>query len=301
MYYLNQANEIKLLIDEFKELKTLWIDTEIANYQTNKPQLSLIQILAYPQDLSGSRTCILDVFQQQDIVQYFIKTIMENPEIEKVFHNAKYDLQFLGKTAAKNVTCTLEIAKKIPYYLLPVSRYDLKTLTEKLTDFNNINKQEQISDWGIRPLTIEQLEYAKMDPVYLAQIYHHLMELNSKSNPQPIADDLTLIDQRYQEIEPQWKLINSEINHLKERAKKAMKVQNKSEIKSFKLSNINKHSIKVDLAELVKVVVDRGLEIHLPITLTKNMQQQLGEILQQLPLEEEKSIIWQLKTKTKEK
>jgi len=39
---------------------------------------------------------------------------MLNPAIEKVFHQASYDLKFLGKTKAKNVTCTLEMA--IPYY-----------------------------------------------------------------------------------------------------------------------------------------------------------------------------------------
>jgi hypothetical protein len=40
----------------------------------------------------------------------------------------------LGKSKAKNVTCTLNW-QKIPYYLLPVPNYQLKTLAEQLCHY----------------------------------------------------------------------------------------------------------------------------------------------------------------------
>ncbi len=104
---------------------------------------------------------------------YFVNQIVVDPNIEKVFHNASYDLRFLGKEQAKNVTCTYKIAQRITKAVLQVTDLKLKTLAAQLCNFSNINQEEQGSDWGRRPLTKKQLQYAKMDPVYLAQVEWH--------------------------------------------------------------------------------------------------------------------------------
>ena len=138
MPYLTAASEIRSLIAEYTKAKTLWIDTEVADYKSRNPRLSLIQILDNPQDMSGDSVYLLDVLDQPDMIADFVEKIMVNPAIEKVFHNASYDLKFLGTKKAKNITCTLEMAKKIPYYLLPLPNYQLKTLATELCKFNNI-------------------------------------------------------------------------------------------------------------------------------------------------------------------
>ncbi len=198
MLYLTQSDEIKAIIDDLKEVKILWLDTETADYKSKRPRLSLIQVLAYPQDTTGARTCILDVLGQTEVIDYFINQIMINENI-----NAQYDLRFLGGKNANNVTCTLEMAKKIPYHILPVPNRTLKTLTETLTSFQNLDKELQSSDWGIRPLTPTQLEYAKMDTVYLAHIHHALLKLLEKSEFDPRTDNINQLAQRYREIHPQ--------------------------------------------------------------------------------------------------
>ncbi len=297
MLYLTEETEIKDLIDEMAETKILWLDTEVADYNTKKPRLSLIQILAYPQDINGSRTFIIDVLDKPILIDYFISKIMFNKNIEKVFHNGSYDLIFLGKAEAKNVTCTLKIAKEMPYYILPISKYDLKTLTEKLTDFQEINKEEQGSNWGKRPLTQEQLQYAKMEPVYVAHIHQRLLSILKKNNPDPLDEDLDEIGQRYREIEPQWRLLDSEINCLQERAKKAMRAQNKAETLVFKLSGSDRTKIKVDFAELAQMVIREGIDLHFPITLTKELRAQIGDRLNQLSFTEETITAWRLQSK----
>ena len=51
--------------------------------------------------------------------------------IEKVLHNATYDSKFLGgKSKVKKITCTLELAKKVPYYIALLPNYQLKTVVE---------------------------------------------------------------------------------------------------------------------------------------------------------------------------
>lgn len=109
MPYLTVANDIKALIAKFSQSRILWIDTEIADYLSN-PKLSLIQVLADPRDLTGDATFLLDILNQPEVTKKFIDQIMVNPNIEKVMHNASYDIRFLGNDDAQNITCTLNMA-----------------------------------------------------------------------------------------------------------------------------------------------------------------------------------------------
>ncbi|ACK71367.1 3'-5' exonuclease [Gloeothece citriformis PCC 7424] len=297
MLYFTQSEDIQALIDDLTEVKILWLDTESTDLNSKKSRLSLIQVLAYPEDTNGSRTYIFDVLDNPDIVDYFIEKIMVNDQINKIFHNAQHDLQFLGGKKAKNVTCTLKLSKTIPYHILPVPNHTLKTLTEYLTDFKNVSKEEQTSDWSQRPLSQKQLDYAKMDPVYLAHIHGRLLELNQQSNPDPNQDNLTEIGKRYQEIKPEWQLLKSEIDNLETRAKNAMKAQNQTENFAFTLSSYDRTTIKVDFAELAQIVINQGIDLHFSITLDKNLQKQLGELLNQLSLKKETIQSWRLTSK----
>ncbi|MBD2198776.1 MULTISPECIES: ribonuclease D [Calothrix] len=297
MPYLTDARKIQAKIAEYSQAQILWIDTEVADYKSRNPRLSLIQVLDNPQDMSGSDICLLDVLEQPDIIEEFITQIMLNPEIEKVFHNASYDLKLLGNKKAKNVTCTLEIAKTIPYYLLPLPNYQLKTLAAVLCNFHNIDKQEQTSDWGKRPLAEEQIDYAYLDCIYLAQVHLKLLELQAKINPDPTTEDLVLLGARYTEVEQQSQIINSELEHLQERIKKAMQAQNVSETSYCKLTSYQRQTVKVAFAELVRLVETQGINLDFPITLTQKMQKDLGENLEQLSVDVDETTAWRLTAK----
>lgn len=306
MPYLTTTNEIKLKISDLSQAKTLWIDTEVADYKTDSPRLSLIQILDISSPIIGDSdallqsvqaVAVLDVLNQTSLVDEFIKKIMQNPAIEKVFHNANYDLQFLGKTKAKNVTCTWEMAKKIPYYLVPLPNFQLKTLAEHLCHLPPLDKTEQGSDWGRRPLTPEQLNYAKMDAVYVAQVHHRLLQLNQ---PNPATEDIEALTIRYRQIEHQWKQLDTEMNQIKQRLKAAMNEQQVKEIKGFKLTSQTRNTKKVAFTPLAKMAQELGLDLDMSVTLTKNLQKELGNAIAQLPIEEETTTILQLKVAEQE-
>jgi S-DNA-T family DNA segregation ATPase FtsK/SpoIIIE len=181
MPYLTQTAAIQALINQLASFKTLWLDTEVADWQTPNPRLSLIQVLADPKVLTGDAAYILDVLNKPDLVAYFVNQIMVNPEIEKVFHNANFDVRYLGgKEQAKNITCTFKMVNKLTKKhrsdRLNVSNKQLKTLAVELCNFSEVDKGEQQSDWGQRPLTEKQLHYAKMDTVYLAHVHRCLLE-----------------------------------------------------------------------------------------------------------------------------
>ncbi|NEO32811.1 MAG: ribonuclease D [Symploca sp. SIO3C6] len=299
MQYLTGFKDIQAVISKYSQTKILWIDTEIADYQTSKPRLSLIQVLDKPTQMGidaaeTERVSILDVLEKSEIIDEFIEKIIFNPDIEKVFHNASYDLRFLGNRQAQNVSCTLEMAKSIPYYLLPVPNFKLETLAEQLCHLSAVDKTQQGSDWGIRPLSRKQLHYAKMDPVYLARVHHRLLQLKQLANPDPVKEDLSALMIRYRQLEHQWKQIDTEINHIKNRIKAAMAAQEVSETAGFKLSSSKRTTKKAAFEQLAKLTQTLGIELDLPVTLTKAVQKQLGEAIEQLSLEEEVSTNWRL-------
>ena len=178
-HYLESNEEIFGFIIHIAAFETLWLDTEIADWQTKNPRLSLIQVLADPQDTTGESAYILDVLNKPEIVAEFSDRIMLNLRIEKVFHNASFDLRYLGGKKAKNITCTYKVAKKISKQVLGTSNLKLKTLAVELCNFDPAEiEHEQGSDWRKRPLTKEQIKYAKMDVVYLATLHDYLLKLD---------------------------------------------------------------------------------------------------------------------------
>ena len=187
-HYLTKPAEIRAVIQQLTTAKTLWLDTEVADWNTPNPRLSLIQVLANPTDRIGKYAYIFDVLEQPDVVNDFIDQIMVNPRIEKVFHNASFDLKFLGEKQANNVSCTYKMVKKLTRRNranpLEVSNKKLKTLAVELCQFSNVDTEEQQSDWGQRPLTEKQINYAKMDTVYLAHVHRHLLEFTEATPTQ---------------------------------------------------------------------------------------------------------------------
>lgn len=303
MQYYTDSKEIQALIAQYSQAKILWVDVEVADYQTSNPRLSLIQVLD-DSNLVNSKSSleslsqyvsILDVLDQPKLADELIAKIMRNSAIEKVFHNASYDLQFLGgKRQTKNVTCTLEMAKKIPYYLVPLPNHKLKTLAEQLCHLPPVDKSEQGGDWGRRPLTVKQLHYAKMDPVYVALVHYRLLQLTQLSESEPTTEDIAALTIRYRQLEHQWKQLDTEIAYLKDRIKTAMQAQGVSETAGFRLSSSKRSTKKVAFDQLAKVTQALDIELELPVTLTKELQKQLGEVIEQLPIEEEITDVWRL-------
>ncbi|MBE9165685.1 ribonuclease D [Tychonema sp. LEGE 06208] len=297
MPYLTAANDIKAVISQFSQAKILWVDTEIADYKSN-PRLSLIQVLADSTDATGDATFLLDVLDKPELAKNFISQIMVNPNIEKLFHNASYDIRFLGNDDAQNVTCILQMARKIPAYILPLPNRQLKTLIETLCGIAYVDKTEQSGDWAKRPLTQKQLEYAKMDAVYLARVHQRLLEILEECYPDPATENLTALGKKYQEIESRWKPLDSEIAEVKERFKAGMLAQNLKDSSYFQLSS--SIAMKVDFMTLARLTQTEGIELNFPVTLTKEIQKQLGEVIADPSLEVEDIASWRLNSTIKQ-
>ena len=175
---LTTTADISAAIETLCGFSRLWLDTEVAEYRIPKRRrLSLIQALADGVKPNTKEVIILDVIDQPSLATLFVDRVMKDPSIQKVFHNASFDLDYLGGGDAVNVFCTLREAKVLPEsrVSLPGSK-SLKALHEHF-GLGEVDKEGQKSDWQRRPLAGWQLKYAALDCTQLRSVHLKLIEL----------------------------------------------------------------------------------------------------------------------------
>lgn len=95
---LTTTADILAAIETLCGFSRLWLDAEIAKYWNPKrKRLSLIQALADGVSPNTKEVIILDVIDQPSLATLFIDRVMKDPSIQKVFHNASFDLDYLGR------------------------------------------------------------------------------------------------------------------------------------------------------------------------------------------------------------
>ena len=140
----------------------LGVDTESNSLHAFKERLCLLQFSTDKED------AVVDPLAVENLKP--LAGIFGNPEIEKIFHAAEYDLIVLNRDYGfpiANIFDTMIAART-----LGRKRVGLGNLLEE--EFGiKLEKKFQRADWGERPLRREMLEYARMDT-------HHLIELRDK-------------------------------------------------------------------------------------------------------------------------
>lgn len=97
--------------------------------------------------------------------------IIENEQVEKVFHAAEYDLMLLKREYGwelQNLFDTMWAARILGYQKFGLANILAEFFQVKL------NKRFQRADWGKRPLTDPQLRYAQADTHYLLPLRDRL-------------------------------------------------------------------------------------------------------------------------------
>ncbi len=144
------------------------IDTEFARDKTYFPKLCLIQIA------SASDAVLIDPLSPE-LNLAPLDLILQDPNIVKVFHSAKQDLEILllfNKHLPKNIFDT-QIAASFCGFGESVS---YESLVFKMLNIK-VDKSSRVSDWTIRPLSVKQIDYALGDVVHLRKIYLMLIKM----------------------------------------------------------------------------------------------------------------------------
>ena len=160
---VRDPNALAELAGTLARAATVAVDTESNSLHAYRERVCLIQF-----SLPG-RDYLLDTLAVSALNA--LKPILRDPGIEKVFHAAEYDLICLRRDFAmeiRNLFDTMVAAgtlgwKKVGLASLLEERYGVI-----------MNKRLQRADWGRRPLTEEQLAYARLDTHYLIRLRNEL-------------------------------------------------------------------------------------------------------------------------------
>ena len=135
------------------------VDTESNSLHAYREQVCLVQFSTPTTDY------ILDPFVFNDLSA--LGPLFNNPSQEKIFHAAEYDLICLTRDFGfefANLFDTMYAARVLGYPLVGLDNM----LSEKMGI--TIDKRHQKADWGARPLTSSQIDYARLDTHYLFQL-----------------------------------------------------------------------------------------------------------------------------------
>ena len=139
------------------------IDSETMGLKPQRDRLCLIQLS------SGNGNAHLVQFERCNYTAPNLVKLLEDPDITKVFHYARFDVAIIKKylkVRTTSIYCTKIASKLVRTY---TDKHGLKDLCKELLNVD-LSKQQQSSDWGAKNLTEEQKTYAASDVLYLHKI-----------------------------------------------------------------------------------------------------------------------------------
>lgn len=168
--WVNTTQLLKKMVEDLASQSRVAVDTESNSLHAFREQVCLLQFTSAKTDY------LLDPLELKDLA--VLAPIFADPKIEKIFHAAEYDLICLrrdfGFTFA-NLFDTMQAARVLGYPAVGLDRL----LGDKFQI--KMDKRHQKANWATRPLTQEQIHYARLDTHYLFDLRDALeLELREK-------------------------------------------------------------------------------------------------------------------------
>ena len=157
------------------------VDCEFMGLNVERDNLCLVQIS------TGNNDAHIVQLNRQTYNAPNLKKILNDKNINKIFHYARADLQFIKKylsTDVMNINCTKIMSKLARSYS---DKHGLKDLIKEFVGVD-ISKNLQSSDFG-GELSDKQLQYCAKDVIYLHKIYFELKKILIREKREYLYDD----------------------------------------------------------------------------------------------------------------
>ncbi len=165
--------DIKLHHEDLPDQLTLSdnisVDCEFMGLNVDRDKLCLVQIS------TGKNDAHIIKLNRDTYDAPNLKKVLQDNNINKIFHYARADLLFIKKYLninVENINCTKIMSKIARSYS---DKHGLKDLIKEFTG-NDISKSLQSSDFG-GDLSEKQLQYCAKDVIYLHEIYNELKNI----------------------------------------------------------------------------------------------------------------------------
>jgi len=167
MRIVTTSEDLKALATELAKAPYIALDTEFMRDQTYWPKLCLIQ--AASKDVEA----IIDPMADSiDLSPFY--ALLADPKIVKVLHASRQDIEIFFQQGGviPDPLFDTQIAAMVCGFGEAAS---YETLSRKLAH-GEVDKSARFTDWGRRPLSPRQLEYALADVTHLRIVYEKLAE-----------------------------------------------------------------------------------------------------------------------------
>ena len=154
--WVDKPSTFNQMLGDLSAQPRLAVDTESNSLHAYREQVCLVQFTTPLKDY------VLDPLALDDLSA--LGPIFNNPNIEKIFHAAEYDLICLRRDfdfQFSNLFDTMHAARVLGYPFVGLDNL----LAEKFQF--EMDKRHQKADWAVRPLTAAQLDYARLDTHFL--------------------------------------------------------------------------------------------------------------------------------------
>jgi ribonuclease D len=204
---ITDSAQLAAFCDRLKAETYITVDTEFMRERTYYPQLSLIQIAG------ANEAAVVDgLGRDMDLGPFW--DLMRNPSVLKVFHAPRQDIEIFVAMAGvlpQPLFDTQVGAMAMGF----VDQVSYAKLAEALTG-TTINKEEQFTDWTVRPLRPAQLSYALQDVTVLRGVYEKMVtKLKELGRLDWVAEEMArLNDINYYRVDPDatWERIKLRSN-----------------------------------------------------------------------------------------
>ena len=159
LLYIDTQQEAEDFLADISGIREIAVDTEGASFHRFIDRIYLLQIS------TRERSAIIDplpIGMPQGLGE-----ILQDPDVEVVFHDADYDLRLLHQDYGWHVNHIFDT--RIAAQLLGIKAFGLAALLEQFFDVK-LDKKHQRADWSLRPLTQGMLDYAAQDTKYLLDL-----------------------------------------------------------------------------------------------------------------------------------
>jgi ribonuclease D len=154
--YLDNDADVARFVEGIGRPRELAIDTEGASFHRFVDRIYLIQLS------TRDRHAIIDPLPLGKVPE--LGSLLEDPKVEVVFHDADYDLRLLHQDYGWQVRNIFDT--RVSAQLLGITAFGLGALLERSFGLK-LDKKFQRADWSLRPLTPGMLDYAAEDTLHL--------------------------------------------------------------------------------------------------------------------------------------
>lgn len=180
--WVADQNSLMHMVAKLSAQPRIAVDTESNSLHAYRERVCLIQFSIPEIDF------VIDPFAVNDLSS--LAPVFASPKIEKIFHAAEYDLICLRRDFGfqfANLFDTMHAARILGYSFVGLDNILLEKFDIK------IDKRHQKANWGARPLTSQQIDYARHDTHYLFRLRDLLeSQLREKERWEIARDDFAL-------------------------------------------------------------------------------------------------------------